>query len=434
MSIKDYIQGNRRGKDANWLEREAMNDPFLQDALDGIEAVSGNHVPIIERLENKFSRPSDVPQRNKMLFLYLSIAASILLLIGLYVFWEKTDNTKQTIAMLQPDENENKKVVEVEPSITQPVQKEKLQQEVLVIAKTTPKVKQTPTSPSKNFEKDESLEVPAAIVADVEAIVSDSFTERSVKITAEKTPQMIRGKVVDEAGKPLDFVSVLVKEFPSAGTYTDDAGNYTITVPAEGQTLAIGFIGYIPQEVAIGTRSTINIALESDAVQFSETVVTAMGIKRTEKSLSYAVSAVSKNDTDARVSERETALNKVVVVEYDTKRKSSIIGSAAAVSKNDADSRAFGEKEFRKWCQEKADKNICEGKDATVKLSFFIDETGKPTEIEYKSYSCEDAKDEIENLLISSPAWTKTNRKISMTIKWQEQQFDKAKSHKPTKL
>ena len=39
MKLIDYIQGKRRGQEANRLEREAMNDPFLQDAIDGFDRI-----------------------------------------------------------------------------------------------------------------------------------------------------------------------------------------------------------------------------------------------------------------------------------------------------------------------------------------------------------------------------------------------------------
>ena len=51
MKLIDYIQGKRRGKEANELEREAMNDPFLLDAIDGFDAVPGDHLSAMQDLE-----------------------------------------------------------------------------------------------------------------------------------------------------------------------------------------------------------------------------------------------------------------------------------------------------------------------------------------------------------------------------------------------
>ena len=43
MNLKQYIRGRRRGKAARDLEKEALNDPFLNDAIDGYDAVPGDH-------------------------------------------------------------------------------------------------------------------------------------------------------------------------------------------------------------------------------------------------------------------------------------------------------------------------------------------------------------------------------------------------------
>ena len=55
MKLKDYIQGKRHGKEANRLEREAMNDPFLNDAIDGFDSVEGDHLSVIAELEKQIA-------------------------------------------------------------------------------------------------------------------------------------------------------------------------------------------------------------------------------------------------------------------------------------------------------------------------------------------------------------------------------------------
>jgi len=102
MQIKDYIQGNKHGKEANRLEREAMNDKFLQEALDGFDTVSGNHTDIIERLEKKIITPTGVSKNNRKALYFYSIAASVLLLIGfgVYFMWDK-NNQEPAIMIAQ---------------------------------------------------------------------------------------------------------------------------------------------------------------------------------------------------------------------------------------------------------------------------------------------------------------------------------------------
>ena len=125
----------------------------------------------------------------------------------------------------------------------------------------------------------------------------------------------VTGKVVDVSGQPLDYVSVLVKEFPSAGTYTDDAGNYTINVPTGGKTLIFGFIGYKTQEVIINSRSIINITLESDAAQLEEIVVMTYDPIRKSNFIGTA----------------STVHSEAMVVGYATAKESNLVGTASAI-------------------------------------------------------------------------------------------------------
>lgn len=78
MSLLDYILGERRGKDAHRLEKEAMGDPFLADALDGFHAVEGDHGRAVERLRGRIE--ARACRRHRGATLRWSAAAAILLL------------------------------------------------------------------------------------------------------------------------------------------------------------------------------------------------------------------------------------------------------------------------------------------------------------------------------------------------------------------
>lgn len=87
----------------------------------------------------------------------------------------------------------------------------------------------------------------------------------------------ITGKVTaSEDGSPLPGVNVLVKG-TTTGTVTDANGSYTVSVPSEGATLVFSFIGYVSQEVEVGARKVVDVAMEADVEQLSEVVVTGYG-------------------------------------------------------------------------------------------------------------------------------------------------------------
>ena len=110
-------------------------------------------------------------------------------------------------------------------------------------------------------------------------------------------------------------VNVIVKG-TSSGTTTDSDGNYTVNL-GDGSVLVFSFIGYNTQEVTVGTRSTVDVTLIEDIQQLSEVVVTALGVEREVKALSYSVSEVSgdnfvqarENNLAAQLSGRIAGVN-----------------------------------------------------------------------------------------------------------------------------
>ena len=99
----------------------------------------------------------------------------------------------------------------------------------------------------------------------------------------------ITGTVVDEYGEPLIGAGVVVEGNASIGVITDFDGKYTITVPASATALHFSCLGQKDVIEEIGGRSVINVTLPSDSISLEGTVVTAMGIRKEEKSLSYNV-------------------------------------------------------------------------------------------------------------------------------------------------
>ena len=99
----------------------------------------------------------------------------------------------------------------------------------------------------------------------------------------------ITGTVTDDYGEPLIGASVVVEGDSTTGAITDLDGNYSITVPASAEALRFSYIGQEDAVEQIGGRSVINVTLASANIALNATVVTAMGIRKEEKSLSYNV-------------------------------------------------------------------------------------------------------------------------------------------------
>ena len=104
----------------------------------------------------------------------------------------------------------------------------------------------------------------------------------------------VSGKVTGSDGTPLPGITVQVKG-TNTGTATNAAGEYELSVP-DNATLVFRGIGFIEQSVKVGNSSTLTIALESGTKNLNELVVTALGIKREEKSLGYAQQQVGGDE------------------------------------------------------------------------------------------------------------------------------------------
>lgn len=89
-------------------------------------------------------------------------------------------------------------------------------------------------------------------------------------------------------------VNVLVKG-TTTGVVTNADGGYSIALPDDDAVLVFSFIGYIPQEVAVGNRSTIDISLATDTKALEEVVVTGYTTQQ-KKDITSAVAVVSPKE------------------------------------------------------------------------------------------------------------------------------------------
>lgn len=103
---------------------------------------------------------------------------------------------------------------------------------------------------------------------------------------------LVRGNVTDVHSEPLIGVTILLQEDNTQGVVTDVDGNYTIRVPDQYSVLQFSYIGFITQEVEIGSRQVVNVVLQEDVGQLDEVVVVGYGQQRRE-SVVGAISAIS---------------------------------------------------------------------------------------------------------------------------------------------
>ncbi|MBC9796260.1 SusC/RagA family TonB-linked outer membrane protein [Sinomicrobium weinanense] len=113
----------------------------------------------------------------------------------------------------------------------------------------------------------------------------------------EEKPQelLVSGTVSDTEGVPLPGATVFIKGDESVGTQTDFDGNYTLEVPGPETVLVYRYLGFTPQEVQVGSNTTIDVQLKEDAQNLEEIVVVGYGTQK-RSDVTGAISTVKSED------------------------------------------------------------------------------------------------------------------------------------------
>ena len=137
------------------------------------------------------------------------------------------------------------------------------------------------------------LTIPLSGVLDATLKAAGTNVQATLQEAQHGKTIVVKGKVVDKGGQAVIGANILVKG-TSTGAVTDLDGNYTLSV-SPNATLVFSYIGMKSQTVAVNNRKQIDVTLEDEAKAIDAVVVTALGIKRSEKALSYNVQKVDNS-------------------------------------------------------------------------------------------------------------------------------------------
>ncbi len=359
-----------------------MNDPFLQDTIDGYDSVPGNHVEAIEKLEKRFApQPKRIDKR-----VWLWAAAAVLvLLIGLPFLPRQQDTRDIQVASAESLKKEETTLSPERDSVlvadhTPPktaeertattVQKKEVQQ--AVEAEKTAEIVSEETLQLQAPERmAEAIEPEQVSVARAALPKQKAIQGKVAAVTAvSPNTKTISGRIVDEIGEPIIGVTVNVKN-TQLGAVTDMDGNFRLTVPKDEQGML---------------------------------VASFIGMKKVEMPLKeHLGDVVMKSD--------DMALDEVVVVAFGTQKKESVVGSTTTVKDTVP---VFGETEFRHYFEKNYDKTVCPNEPISIKVEFYVNGQGQPGSITIKENSCQELETEIKRLLLGSPPWSERNRKVML--------------------
>jgi len=388
MKLLDYIRGARKGKEAHRLEKEAMRDPFLADALEGYSRVGNGADEQIEELRRRI-RARAVRKRNHAVV--WSIAASLLIgvCIGSYfLFQEKPLSDEARMAMEQAVHPKPLSVYEEEKKdeLAEAVIKDSAGPSKKLISENKKKKMLAPSSEVPQVMTQELMEEALEATIDDEpsamdkkmvmraSVANDSSFNAKVAVVGK-----VRGKVTDPSGEPLVGATVRVKG-TNQGTISDENGDFTLKTDGNRE-LSVDYIGYESVVLPADTTKDLLIAMNVD----------------------------------------DATLDEVVVVGYGSQPKSRVTGAITSLKMSGTPQPSIGRKAFRRYLKENlvhpSDKECARAKGKVI-LTFRVDKDGRPESISVKKGLCASADKEAIRLIEEGPDWTIGDESVEVSIRF----------------
>jgi TonB family protein len=380
MKLLHYIRGIRNGKEINRLEKKAMTDPFLADALDGFDKVLNiDHESRINEMRSMIL--SRTKSGNRRIFRYLSVAACILLIVG--SGWYFLFNNKDDSPVYEQQTAESRKSVSNDMSQELPL----LETDTVMIdekefdaEKLNKPAMKTPIRNDRKYEakQTDSIIIPDTSIIENEILAEVQAKDETVSLNAvEEVVRNIEGIVRDIEGNPLPGASIIYRD-NNVGTVSDENGYFKLPEFQE-KNIQVNLIGYKQVNIVADTSRNIVIMKEDDV-----------------------------------------ALDEVIMVAFGTRKRSSVI-DAVPEEKDETPKPVIGEKEYKKYLKANAimpQGDDCKKKKGKVTLVFTINSKGRPTNIRIKKSLCPTANREAIRLIEQGSDWTLGDKEVEINVRF----------------
>ena len=377
-----YHSGGMSEAEMHAIEKAALQDPFLAEALEGY-IYTDTPVKDIDELKEKLLQKKK--KKNVLLVIqkqnvWLRIAALFILIAGIGYFAYQLNFNKENNTLAKKEERQDLKN-DTKQIITPKTDSINTQYDIVASP-------EKPTEPinkeNKKIEKDTKINSETAIENTQDDLLKKSVqttpgpdAKRDYFISPEKN--LIKGHIVDSLGKPVQYAIIKDRNAKTIIT-SDSTGRFKMKANDSSLTADISAPGYKTKEKFLNDKTEQVIVMDHDNRRMEEVVVTANGTRRQKKSLG----------------------------------NSSILqGKVPGVIVSDSNPQPIvGWQEFNQYVKENIKIPVDnEGKNYSgkVTLSFEINKRGNAKKIKVEQPLCKQCDEEAIRLLMQGPKWKYIN-------------------------
>jgi len=327
QQIKKYLNGELDAHAMHQFEKEAQNDSFLMDALEGYEQLSTEQQKNLDELHSRLQHHANKANRRIVMWQIISVAAFILIAVtigGIWIYYHQpavnkislADKTKPIIIKVKAQADTD--------TISQP----NSSNDQIALNNADKFVKHSPVSAKiRKHSSSTATIIPvqtavAAVKKDTEPlnemVVMGYTTQRKTDMEAsanvaipDSLKKNIKGLVRDENG-PLPGVTISIKG-SAASTLTDSHGSFSIKAVPNKSVLDITCVGYNRKQVKIKKQDSLLISMQPISNALAEVMITGYG---TQKKPVVTGSVATVNQDTNRSSKSETGAEQPSLKEY----------------------------------------------------------------------------------------------------------------------
>lgn len=379
--IKDYLRGNRKGRTANRLERDALSDPFLFEALEGLTSTPGDPIDGLIRLERQLDERARSSRKKNRGWLYIAASILVVAMCGTlwYVQTGKEVVEPQMALLRAPMEMVEDSSRELQSYSGTTVNFDSTRDSLVKDSSVNTVVKQklrtltlSEESAGKVMETMESTE-------EMETVTVEQDTALTLA-KAKVMQNVVEGVVTDERGNPLPGVTVSLTG-TSLGVATDAQGFFRLSMPEKKAHLMFRFVGMKTQGVSVVAGEKIQVKMNEDAKGLEEVVVTGY----------------------QTVTKREM-VGAVATIQIDTNAVASFASLDDVIHFNRYAEQAL---QYPKEDLEKDNEGV-------IYVSFELNKKNTPSRIRIKDGFSKESNKELIRLLSNGPKWE--NSRIGVRI------------------